>query len=105
MDDLKNYKLGGKDRLSAKRVVRGVNFVCIAPEAKSVALIGDFNQWYPNANPLERHTDGSWRLTLEINHGHHQYLFLVDGVPVLDPKAQGITRNAKGERVSMLAVS
>jgi hypothetical protein len=42
---------------------------------------------------------------LELTHGHHQYLFLVDGQPVLDPKASGIARNDRNERVSLIAVS
>jgi hypothetical protein len=44
-------------------------------------------------------------LTLELKHGHHRYAFLVDGVLTLDPLAQGITRNDKGERVSLIPVS
>jgi hypothetical protein len=47
--------------------------------------------------------DGARFLTVELKHGHHRYAFLVDGVLTLDPQAQGITRNEKGERVSLLA--
>ena len=34
-----------------------------------------------------------------------QYLFIVDGKPRLDPKASGIARNSRNERVSLIAVS
>jgi hypothetical protein len=44
-------------------------------------------------------------LTINLKHGHHRYAFLVDGVLNLDPRAQGITRNDKGERVSLVPVS
>jgi hypothetical protein len=44
-------------------------------------------------------------LTVELKHGHHRYAFLVDGVLTLDPRAQGITRSDKGERVSLIPVS
>src|SRR5512138_2634414 len=47
----------------------------------------------------------SWLLTVELKHGHHRYAFLVDGVLTLDPRAQGVTRNDKGERVSLVPVS
>ena len=44
-------------------------------------------------------------LQVPLNHGHHHYLFSVDGKSKLDPRAQGIARNEKHEKVSMLAVS
>lgn len=85
--------------------LRAVNFICNAPQAKSVALVGDFNQWNPGANPMNQMPDRAWMLTLELKHGHHRYAFLVDGVLTLDPKAQGIARNDQGERVSLIPVS
>jgi hypothetical protein len=49
--------------------------------------------------------DGCWIASLELPHGHHQYLFLVDGNLALDPKASGRTRNERNEPVSLIAVS
>ncbi|MDB6015969.1 MAG: hypothetical protein JWR19_458 [Pedosphaera sp.] len=54
---------------------------------------------------MERMQDGCWTVSLELTHGYHHYLFLVDGQPVLDPNATGIGRNTHGERVSLVAVS
>ncbi len=70
-----------------------------------MALVGDFNHWSAAASPMKQMPDRSWLLTLELKHGHHRYAFLVDGVLTLDPQAQGITRNDKGERVSLVPVS
>jgi len=42
---------------------------------------------------------------VQLTHGHHQYLFLVDDEPILDPKGTGIARNERNERVSLMAVS
>ncbi len=88
-----------------QKPLRAVNFICHAPQAKVVNLVGDFNHWNPSANPMKQMPDRSWLLTLELKHGHHRYAFLVDGVLTLDPQAQGITRNDKGERVSLIPVS
>ncbi|MGC8743542.1 MAG: isoamylase early set domain-containing protein [Verrucomicrobiia bacterium] len=92
-------------RIEPKKTLRGVNFMCNAPQAKSVELVGDFNNWDPTAHPMQRRPDGCWFLQVELTHGHHQYMFRVDGVLQLDPKAHGIARNEKGERVSLIAVS
>jgi 1,4-alpha-glucan branching enzyme len=96
---------GGLTRYSAKRMLKPVNFFCSAPEAQQVSVIGDFNEWRPEANPMRRQPDGGWATQVPLHHGHHLYLFLVDGQPLLDPRAQGYARNAHNERVSMIAVS
>jgi len=81
------------------------NFFCDAPQAKQVSLVGDFNNWDPKATPMVRQADGRWTAGLELTHGYHEYLFLVDGKPTLDPNATGKTRNLRNETVSLLAVS
>jgi len=91
--------------LAGKRTLRGVNFICDATQARSVSLVGDFNQWDAAAHPMKRMPDGAWLLSVELKHGHHRYAFLVDGVITLDPRAQGVTRNDQNERVSLIPVS
>ncbi len=88
-----------------KKTLRAVNFICNAPQAHSVSLVGDFNGWNPAAHPMKQMPDGAWLLTVELPHGHHRYAFRVDGHLTLDPRAQGITRNDQGERVSLMPVS
>jgi 1,4-alpha-glucan branching enzyme len=93
------------DRYSAKKMAKPVNFVCIAPSAKQVFLAGDFNNWDPASLPLTRKPDGAWCIQVQLHHGHHLYRFLVDGAPTLDPRAQGVARDEKNERVSLMSVS
>ena len=94
-----------KKSLNYHKPLRPINFICHAPQAKSVHLVGDFNHWNAQANPMKQMPDRSWLLTLELKHGHHRYAFLVDGSLMLDPAAQGVTKNDKGERVSLVPVS
>ena len=96
---------GSLPRYSARRMAKPVNFFCLAPEARRVSIVGDFNDWHPEAHPMRRQPDGGWVLQVPLHHGHHLYQFLVDGTPVLDPKAQGVGRNACNQRASLLAVS
>jgi hypothetical protein len=54
---------------------------------------------------MKKGFDGSWQLAVTLGHGGHHYQFLVDGKPVNDPRAQGLARNERGEKVSMILVS
>ena len=94
-----------RDCYSAAHTLHHVDFFCNAPKAGHVFLVGDFNDWDPSVTPMRRMPDGRWMASLELHHGHHQYLFLIDGASQLDPKANGIARNDKNERVSLVAVS
>ena len=93
------------NRYGAPQNLRPVTFICVAPQAQAVSLVGDFNGWNPSANPMTQQPDKAWLLKIELKHGHHRYAFLVDGQLTLDPRAQGITRNDKNERVSLIPVS
>ena len=100
-----NRPTGGTNRYSAKAHLKPINFYCNAPEAARVFISGDFNDWNPTSHPMEKQFDGTWFAQLQLNHGHHHYLFFIDGKPTLDPRAQGIGRNEMNEKVSLIAVS
>jgi 1,4-alpha-glucan branching enzyme len=105
MFNVGSYNLGSPNRYSAKNNLKPINFLFLAPEAKHVSILGDFNNWSPNANPLKKGPDGGWSTQVPLKHGHHRYVFLVDGVRTLDPRAQGVSRDDNNERVSLMAVS
>jgi 1,4-alpha-glucan branching enzyme len=90
---------------SGNKPLHLVDFFCRAPQAQNVFLIGDFNGWQPTAHPMTRMPDGGWVIRMELPHGHHQYVFLVDGMPTLDPDAMGKVRNGRDETVSLIAIS
>lgn len=92
-----------RERYSAYHSRKPVSFFCAAPRAHKMQLVGDFNQWHPLS--MTRSVDGWWFAQVELCHGHHEYQFLVDGQPMLDPQATGMVRNEQGEQVSLVAVS
>lgn len=57
--------------------------------AKTVAVVGDFNGWDPAATPMQRvGANGPWSATVFAKPGRHTYAFLVDGTTlVADPRA------------------
>ena len=64
-----------------------VQFVLVAPGAKSVSLVGDFNDWDAAATPL-RAASGAWSVALRLVPGRHRYAFVLDGIRwIADPLA------------------
>ena len=97
------YDKPASELYSARNSLKPTNFYCDAPSAKSVQIAGDFNQWHPV--PMHQRVDGWWFIQMLLPHGHHQYHFLVDGRPTLDPQASGTARDDDNHPVSLLAVS
>ena len=58
---------------------RAIVFELDAPDASSVQVLGDFNQWSRQASAMQRGTDGHWRMTTLLPPGRYVYAFLVDG--------------------------
>ncbi|MCD6681328.1 MAG: 1,4-alpha-glucan branching protein GlgB [Burkholderiaceae bacterium] len=68
---------------------RGTSFAVWAPNASSVAVIGDWNDWNPALDPLELRTDGSgiWQGVAAQAHPGCRYKFHLvsrDGAPLAD---------------------
>ena len=70
--------------LAPRDTVVVTRFVLVAPEAKQVTLVGDFNEWDRQATPLQRvaapgSNHGVWTIELPLAAGRYSYAFLVDG--------------------------
>jgi hypothetical protein len=74
---------------AASHEVATVRFELVAPEAASVAVVGDFNAWSRTASPLAPgDRPGVWTVEVPLSAGRHEYAFVVDGVRWLpDPRA------------------
>ena len=56
--------------LTDQGAIDGVRFAVYAPNARSVSVIGDFNQWDGRVHPMQSSADGVWRLFVpEIGDG------------------------------------
>lgn len=50
-----------------------------AVNAKSVSLVGDFNEWSPDTNPMKKNRNGSFSVTVELETGKsYHYRYLID---------------------------
>lgn len=57
------------------------------PYARSVQLIGDFNQWNTLTCPMLRE-NGQWITRIDLEPGYYEYQFMVDGIRITDPGNQ-----------------
>jgi AMP-activated protein kinase-like protein len=69
----------GISRQAPRAESRAVLLRLVAPASSAVAVVGDFNDWNPEANPLVPSGAGEWTVRLELRPGRYRYTFLVDG--------------------------
>lgn len=84
-----------------------VQFVLVAPDAKKVAVVGDFNGWDAGhvQYQAQHRGGGVWSVTAAVPVGHHRYSFVVDdSVWVVDPYAPRVIESDYGVANSALVV-
>ncbi len=79
-------------------------FRCLAPGAREVALVGDFNGWDPEAHPLVPATDGWWQLAVRLPAGSYTYAYLVDGATVAPGDAEVLVDDGFGGKNGLVRV-
>ena len=73
-----------------------IKFEFSAPEAKAVSLVGNFNQWNTQANPMKKDRKGIWKATLSLEPGRYEYRFLADDSWENDPSCSYCVANEFG---------
>lgn len=64
------YKVNPKTRKTVFRIK--------LPEAHSVSLVGDFNNWHTDATSMKRDKNGVWKVELKLDAGEYQFRYFVD---------------------------
>ncbi len=81
-----------------------LQFVLVAPQAASVSLVGDFNDWDPARSPMQT-AQGVWATALRLSPGRYRYAFLVNGVEWrADPAAPSAKDDEFGTPSSVVTV-
>lgn len=85
---------------------RDVRFVLVAPGARHVSLVGEFNGWSTTATPMTPAGDGTeWAVTVPLAPGRHLYAFIVnDSSWTPDPQAPLAPESWFGVRNSVVVV-
>lgn len=51
----------------------------ITNHARKVSIVGDFNEWHPDKNPMKRDKTGKFKGSVELPAGHdYQFRYLID---------------------------
>lgn len=75
-----NLKIGAQAILQPSPGARAFPFRFYAPQASSVHLIGDFNDWVLDATLMDRSEQGLWTKQVYLPEGTYEYLYVLDGV-------------------------
>lgn len=82
--EVRGSKSGGLEKKYFREgSVCSVTFVLpkdAAPDAGSVVILGDFNNWSPDTHPLSRREEGDFVITLELEAGRaYRFRYMIDG--------------------------
>jgi 1,4-alpha-glucan branching enzyme len=88
----------------ATEKVRKAEFSLSAPQARTVSIAGDFNQWNLSSHLLKMDDKGIWRISLALNPGQYGYRFFVDGEWQNDPNCFSSVENLFGTSNSLKIV-
>ena len=48
------------------------------PDARSVSLLGDFNEWDPEKHVMKKGKNGIWKAEVKLSPGEYQFLYFAD---------------------------
>jgi 5'-AMP-activated protein kinase regulatory beta subunit len=84
---------------------RRTTFAILAPDARRVSLVGDFNEWNPKKHPMAKNDEGLWQKTVMLEPGTYEYKFWVDEQWMIDTRNDYRRPNRFGTMNSLVTVS
>lgn len=84
---------------------RIIRLVVQGVPATRVFVAGSFNEWQPAVSEMLSLGDNQWVKELSLAPGRHEYLFVVDGLWMPDPRASQAVPNPFGGWNSVLEVT
>jgi 1,4-alpha-glucan branching enzyme len=71
---------------TSKQKTKKIQFSLEAGDATKVSLVGEFNGWNPDADPMQIDENGIWTKAKKLPPGNIEYKFWVDGEWIPDPE-------------------
>lgn len=83
---------------------RKVEFHVKAAEGSKVFLAGSFNNWDPQATQLKPNGDSTYKASVRLTPGRHEYKFVVNGRWQIDEQCKQWVPNSYGSLNSVIEV-
>ena len=90
--------------LAAPAAPRKFRFEVDVPKARSVSVVGTFNNWTPGATRLVFIGGRKWIRELNLAPGRYEYRFVVDDKWVDPPNAKSYVPNPGGGRNAVVEI-
>jgi 1,4-alpha-glucan branching enzyme len=87
-----------KSKSKTKIQTKNVQFEFLAPHAREVYVVGNFNNWDARANPMKKDKNGMWKTTLSLKPDKYEYRFFIDGNWENDPACSCCVPNEFGSQ-------
>ncbi|MFH1217189.1 MAG: glycogen-binding domain-containing protein [Pseudomonadota bacterium] len=87
-----------------RKSVQTTEFSLEAPDASTVFLAGNFNEWNPTEHAMRKFKGGKFVKKLKLNPGKYEYQFIVDGQWWTDPVNPNREINSFGSENSIIEV-
>ena len=79
-------------------------FQITLPDANSVTLVGDFNNWNSTANPMKKGKSGVWKADVALKSGEYQFRYLVNEYEWMNDEDVPVVANEFGSYNSVVSV-
>jgi 1,4-alpha-glucan branching enzyme len=100
----KGLEMISKQHLKSRPVCKVTFTLPDTIEARSVSVVGSFNDWDPDANPLRKQKNRVWRTTVELQPGEvYEFRYLMNGETWFsDDDSDGSVTNEFGSQNSIV---
>lgn len=90
--------------IKTSSTTKKTTFQVTLPNADSVAVVGDFNNWSSAANPMKKGKGGVWTADLSLKAGEYQFRYLVNNQEWMNDKEAPAVPNNFGSYNSVAKV-
>ena len=93
------------DLCGVRQIGNEVIFVTRCPDANTVQIAGEFNNWQPDRSKMQKiGSEGLWQFKMRLAPGTYRYRLVVDGKWQQDPFNNNAEPNPYGELNSVVTV-
>jgi 1,4-alpha-glucan branching enzyme len=102
--ETKSAETGVSEFYGVHQVADGVMFVAFYPQAATVQVAGDFNNWQPEKTQMQNMGEGNWQVKIPLAKGTYHYRLVIDGHWQQDPYNKMTELNPYNELNSVVKV-